>query len=525
MKEKQKIVLSSFVKGLKKSEIVKQTGLNWRTVDKYIRDYSNERQKLVTTKDDFELPEIIDEIVKAPKYKSSNRKKKKVTDELIKEVRNCLDKNESHWESGRKKQCMKKIDIFEYLKDEKGFDVGYTTVCNVVNEELKKKREAFIKQQYLPGKSCEFDWGEVKLVIEGQKRKFHMAVFTASYSNYRYAVLFERENMQAFLSSHAKFFSDIGGSYKEMVYDNMRVAVKKFVGRHEKEATDGLLKLSLYYLFDFRFCNIARGNEKGHVERSVEYIRRKSFSRKFEFSSIEEANKHLKLSVSNLNSKKLSQEENKTAEDLFIEEIPFLSEELPLFECSETTSCRVDKYSTISISQNRYSVPDDSVGKVVDVKIYSDKIVVYVENKKLCEHVRTYGNHEWVLDLDHYLSTLLKKPGALTGSVAFNNSKKEVRELYDSYFTDNRRDFINLLVYIKDKNLSIQTVNQTIEKIIKSGCKTISTDTIKFLVEQKGSTYDKTISFGKIEVVSEKQLSEYNTLYGKALLSSSEAKS
>lgn len=54
----------------------------------------------------------------------------------------------------------------------------------------------------------------------------------------------------------------------------MKVAVKRFVGRQEKEPTEALLKLSTYYGFAFRFCN---GNEKGHVERSVEYIRRKAF--------------------------------------------------------------------------------------------------------------------------------------------------------------------------------------------------------------------------------------------------------
>ena len=34
----------------------------------------------------------------------------------------------------------------------------------------------------------------------------------------------------------------------------------------------------MYYQFGFRFCNVRKGNEKGHVERSVEYIRRKAFA-------------------------------------------------------------------------------------------------------------------------------------------------------------------------------------------------------------------------------------------------------
>ena len=40
--------------------------------------------------------------------------------------------------------------------------------------------------------------------------------------------------------------SEIGGVYQEMVYDNARVMVARFVGHSEKEPTEALLKLSLY---------------------------------------------------------------------------------------------------------------------------------------------------------------------------------------------------------------------------------------------------------------------------------------
>ena len=80
-----------------------------------------------------------------------------------------------------------------------------------------------------------------------------------------------------------------------MVYDNMRVAVRRFVGLTEKEPTTALTELSIYYGFKYRFCNICSGNEKGHVERSVEYVRRKVFSGPEcdKFDTLAEANKFL----------------------------------------------------------------------------------------------------------------------------------------------------------------------------------------------------------------------------------------
>ena len=47
--------------------------------------------------------------------------------------------------------------------------------------------------------------------------------------------------------------------------------------------------LSLHYQFKIRLCEPRKGNQKGHVERSVEYVRRKAFSHCDTFSDLEEA--------------------------------------------------------------------------------------------------------------------------------------------------------------------------------------------------------------------------------------------
>lgn len=90
-----------------------------------------------------------------------------------------------------------------------------------------------------------------------------MAVFTAAKVNFRFSYLYHNQKMESFLDSHVKFFNRIGGIHKTLVYDNMKVAVAKFVSRTEKKPTEDLLKLSIYYGFKYRFCNTRCGNEKG----------------------------------------------------------------------------------------------------------------------------------------------------------------------------------------------------------------------------------------------------------------------
>jgi len=103
------------------------------------------------------------------------------------------------------------------------------------------------------------------------------------------------------IGGHVFFFEHIQGVPHQLVYDNMGVAVRRFVGKTEKEPTNCLLGMSMYYQYKFRFCNVRRGNEKGHVERSVEYVRRKAFGLKDEFADEKSANAHLQNILKNLN--------------------------------------------------------------------------------------------------------------------------------------------------------------------------------------------------------------------------------
>lgn len=120
-----------------------------------------------------------------------------------------------------------------------------------------------------------------------------MAVFTTCHGNMRRAWLFSRQDTLAFMESHRNFFRQIQGVPHTMVYDNMRVAVKEFVGPNEKTPTEALNRLWAHYVFNFRFCNARAGWEKGHVERSVEYIRRKAFSFACHYASLADAQAHL----------------------------------------------------------------------------------------------------------------------------------------------------------------------------------------------------------------------------------------
>jgi len=393
-----------------------------------------------------------------------------------------MEENAQKRRQGRGKQVMKKIDIHAFLVKQ-GYAIGYTTVAGIINDLQSSGKEAFIRQVYHPGDGCEFDWGEAHLTIGGVSEKVYIAVFTSVYSNYRYAFLFRRHDTQAFQQAHALFFSQIGGSFGKMIYDNDTVAVKRFVGT-AKEPTQGLLQLSLYYLFAYRFCNARKGNEKGHVERSVEYVRRKAFCQADSFTSLEEANQHLVSTCDILNATLLSQMPDTTPQALFEEEKELLRPAPVPFESAEIGEHRVDKYSTIQVFQNRYSVPEQYVGKMITVKSYADTIICYHERKELCRHERSYAPNHWTIEIDHYLTTLRNKPGALEASAAFQQASSMLRHIYHTHYAHARKDFMELLIYLKKHGYSLSQVDAVIVDLQKSGNQTITTDKIRTVLER-----------------------------------------
>ena len=509
MELKQQIIIR-YLNGDGQRKIAKELHVSRNTIRKYVNEYNSKKQELLDNNLLVNQNQIIDDIVAEPTYDSSNRTRWKISDECINLIKQYLIENKQKRASGKAKQQLKAIDIYELLIKQ-NFDISYSSVSNIVRSLKESFNEAYIKQEYSLGDTCEFDWGEVKLNINNTGfKKYQIAVFTSAFGNYRFAVLFETQDTTAFQQSHVLFFEHIGAIYHTMVYDNMKVAVAKFVGPHEKQPTKALLTLSTYYGFNFRFCNIRSGNEKGHVERSVEYVRRKAFAFKDTFSSLDEANEYL-LSVCNaLNNKPLTTDKNIIPVNTLKQELPYLLPKLPMLDCADIKECRVDKYSCITYKQNRYSVSDKYVGNMVLVKAYANKIIVYCENIIIAEHVRTFGLFDWNIKLEHYLNTLHKKSGALNNSTAMLKLDTQIKTIYNKYFTQNPKDFLDLYEIILEKG--IETVKNALSELEKISPLDISSEKVKLICNKSIVEKDNNIANDAITIASANLLLQYSSL-------------
>lgn len=504
MNQKQEVLLRYFRQGHSKKRIARELRLNIKTVRKYLAEYSKQRAALEEA-EGKEVERLIEALTQGPQYDSSGRRRTRLTEEVQQKIDGYVSENRRKRSCGWHKQVMKKVDVYEALRKE-GYPISYPTVCSYMRLGEQPRREAYIRQSYEPGQVCEFDWAEVKLHIGGQERTCQLATFTAAMSNYRWACLFDRQDTASFQQAHAEFFAHLGGVYCEMVYDNMRVAVGRFVGRYEKEPTEGLLRLSMYYQFGFRFCNVRRGNEKGHAERSVEYIRRKAFAVRDEFDSRAEANAHLWETCRDLNGREQT-EKGESAQALLEQERPYLHPCPPAaFECGQWRPLRVDKYATVNLGNNNYSVPESLVGKMVDVKVCPAQLVAYYQTEEVCRHERRYTQHGWYIQLGHYLSTLERKPGALAGSVALQQAGERLRCLYGQHFKEHPKTFIELLQYQREKQVPLDKLEGAIQSLCLLSPQDISLDKVRVLCERQEALPKQACSGGAIEQHAVEQL-------------------
>jgi transposase len=507
LNQKQKIIIAYHNKKKSQRAIARELGLNRRTVARYIKDYDQKRTKLMATADDTQKEELTADIIQEPGYDISSRKKVKLTTDLLARIQYYLQENENKKKTGKHKQQRKKIDIFEVLQKE-GFNIGYTTVCNTIRNIQQESREAYIRQEYAPGEVCEFDWGEVKLTIAGKCRICQLAVFSPTFGDYRHGELYANQKTESFLDSHVSFFSKIGGVYREMVYDNSRVMVAKFVGHSQKEPTEALLKLSLYYGFRFRFTNTYQAHEKGHVERSVEYLRRKIFSKCDTFASLTEARAYFQRELSRLNAR--CRKDKQSAAEMLAKEKDALLVLPPRYDTARIREARVGRYATVSVEANHYSVPDHLVGEFVLVKIYPDQILCYHNQEKIASHKRCEGRDHWQLDINHYLKTLKFKPGALKRSSAFSQIKPELKAIYHNYYQGQEKQFINLLELVATH--SLPKVSQTITLLEKIPT-TVTTEKIRLILEKKDEPVPILVP-SAITKKAKETLSDYSKLLG-----------
>jgi len=435
--------------GLSNREVARRTGFDRDTVSKYWNEYRGRRQQLREPGADTRA--IQDSLFAAPRRAAATRTRHKYTEEVDTRLKGILKEEEKKTRllGPCHKQRLTNRQIHQKMVAE-GFEISEATINNSLAKIRKRQREVFIRQRYDLGDRLEYDFGEVDLIIGGVKKVYHMAVLSSPGGGFRWLYLYTNQKKAVFMDSHVKFFEMMGGSYFEVVYDNMRNVVKKFIGKSEKELNDDLLKMASYYGYRINVTNCFKGNEKGHVESSVKILRNQIFAEHYTFNSLEDAQEYAYSRLIRMNEGSRMEEEKQT-----------LRPYRPPLELAEVREAKVDTCSFVSVDTVKYSVPEHLVGKHVTVKKYHDEIRVIFDYEMVACHKRIFGNGNMQVNIYHYLNTLRKKPGAIRNSVALKSIPR-LKAIFDTYYIKQPKKFIEL--FLANKELPVDEILSLFER-------------------------------------------------------------
>lgn len=310
--------------------------------------------------------------------------------------------------------------VWERIRQERPQSrVAESTVRCYVRERKRELgvtvRETFVPQVYDWGSEAQIDWYEAIAELAGEERKLWVFAMRSMGSGGAFHRAYYHATQQAFLEAHEFGFQYFGGVFRLLRYDNLKSAVKKILRGHQREETERLIAFRSHWGFQTEFCNPARGNEKGGVESEVGYFRRNHLVPIPRAVNLEELNRYLLDGCCADQQRRIAGKPHTVGEAMEIERGHLLGLAAESFELAETSFPVVDGKGCVKVRTNWYSTPLKP-GTHTRVQLLPAYVEVWEERRCVARHERSFARHEQVLDLEHYLEVLEKKPGALAGS-------------------------------------------------------------------------------------------------------------
>jgi transposase len=294
------------------------------------------------------------------------------------------------------------VTIRQYVRERKQ-GLGWST------------RATCVPQSYEWGQEAQVDWYEAWAELGGEPVRLQVFSMRSMASGAAFHRAYHRATQQAFLEAHEHAFSYYGGVFRVLRYDNLRAAVKKILRGFRREETARFIAFRSHWRFASEFCTPYEAHEKGGIEGEAGYFRRNHWVPIPKAQDLAELNAQL-LSACHADEQRRIAGRSQPVGAAIIEERAHL---LPLaeqgFELMEVCFPRVDGLGCVRVRTNLYSVPAKP-DKTVEVRLYPGYVEVRDEGRCIARHERSYGRQQQVLELEHYLDVLERKPGALTGS-------------------------------------------------------------------------------------------------------------
>lgn len=301
------------------------------------------------------------------------------------------------------------VRMLEKLK-EQGFDGKYSIVKEYVRgKKMDLDEKATVRFETMPGQQGQMDWGffEDHLVLEnGQMKPLYCFLLILGYSRARYIEFVTDMSTNTLIRCHANAFRYLGGYPEEILYDNMKqVVIKRLLKQEDSTLNRQFEDFAGFYGFKPILCRPYRGQTKGKVERTVQFVR-DNFMIGIKYKSLDDLNGQAVAWCNKVNAKIHATTNEIPFERLKREGLNPLKRE---YIIDKINLRRVQKDCLISYAGNQYSVPAEYVGKDVAVVALDNMLAAYYEGKQIALHRISYQKKDMVVNAHHYQKLTVKQ--------------------------------------------------------------------------------------------------------------------
>ncbi len=278
------------------------------------------------------------------------------------------------------------VRVAEELQSRK-IDVAYSTVtafCRKHGIGQKSKKRAG-KYFFEPGEEMQHDTSPHDVVIGGRKRRIQCASLVLCYSRrtfFQCYPRFRRFECRIFLTEALKYN---GGSAAGCMTDNTSVVLARGSGADAVPAPQ-MVAFSKHFGFEFVAHEPGDKDRSARVERPFHWIENNFYAGRT-FASLEDLNAQALEWCDRANEK--PKRNVGVPNELFAVEASALTP-LPAHvpDPYQMHHRKGDAEGYAHLDTNRYSLPEEFIGRKVTLHEYIDRVCVYDGPRKVCEHPR-----------------------------------------------------------------------------------------------------------------------------------------
>ena len=222
------------------------------------------------------------------------------------------------------------------------------------------------------------------------------------------------QQLEQFLASHLEAFKFFGGVPHRALYDNLRSVVLARAGTtirfHPRFA-----EFAGICMFEPRPCGVRRGNEKGKVERAIQYVRGSFFDGR-KFRDLDDLNAQADRWRDEIANKRLhSVTRERPVDRLPRDRTHMLALPPKPVDVDVVRPVNASSQCLVRFDGNAYSVPLSHFRRPLILRASPRLVRLFDKDLLVAEHLRSWGRHR-VFELPAHVRPILDRKRAARGA-------------------------------------------------------------------------------------------------------------